>query len=42
VEGTYDRYQYYVEKKDAFAKLADFVDRIVDPGSNVVAFAERA
>jgi hypothetical protein len=42
VEGTYDRYQYYAEKKDAFAKLADFVDRIVDPGSNIVAFAERA
>ena len=42
VEGTYDRYQYYAEKKDAFAKLADFVDRIVNPGSNVVALADRA
>jgi integrase len=42
VEGTYDRYQYRAEKKAAFAKLADLVDRIVNPGSNVVAFAERA
>lgn len=42
VEATYDRYQYRAEKKAAFAKLADLIDRIVNPGSNVVAFAERA
>jgi integrase len=42
VEGTYDRYKYRGEKKAAFAKLAELVDRIVNPGSNVVAFAERA
>jgi integrase len=42
VEGTYDRHQYRGEKKAAFAKLAELVDRIVNPGSNVVAFAERA
>jgi integrase len=41
VEGTYDRYQYRAEKKVGFAKLADLIDRIVDPGSNVVSFAER-
>lgn len=42
VEGTYDRYEYRDEKKAAFCKLADLIDRIVNPGSNVVAFAERA
>jgi integrase len=42
VEGTYDRHQYRTEKKAAFAKLADLIDRIVNPGANVVAFAERA
>jgi integrase len=42
VEGTYDRHQYRAEKKAAFAKLADLIDRIVNPVSNVVSFAERA
>jgi integrase len=42
VEGTYDRHEYRAEKKIAFEKLAALVDRIVNPGSNVVAFAERA
>jgi integrase len=42
VQGTYDRHQYRDEKRAAFAKLASLVDRIVNPGSNVVAFAERA
>lgn len=42
VEGTYDRHQYRAEKKAAFAKLAELIDRIVNPGANVVAFAERA
>jgi integrase len=31
VEGTYDRYEYYAEKKQAFAKLAELVERIVSP-----------
>jgi integrase len=31
VEATYDRYQYRAEKKAAFAKLAELVDRIVIP-----------
>jgi integrase len=39
VEGTYDRHQYRTEKKAAFAKLADLVDRIVNPSQNVVSFA---
>jgi integrase len=30
VEGTYNRHQYYAEKKAAFAKLAELVDRIVN------------
>ena len=42
VEGTYDRYQYRDEKKEAFAKLADFVERIVHPDVNVIVLAERA
>jgi integrase len=39
VEATYDRYQYRTEKQAAFAKLADLVDRIVNPSQNVVSFA---
>jgi integrase len=42
VEGTYNRHSYRDEKQKAFAKLADLIDRIIDPGSNVVAFADRA
>jgi hypothetical protein len=42
VEATYDRHDYRAEKKAAFAELADLVDRIVNPGSNVITFAERA
>jgi len=42
VEGTYDRHQYRTEKQTAFARLADLIDRIVNPGANLVAFAERA
>jgi hypothetical protein len=30
VRGTYDRYDYLAEKKDAFEKLAGMVERIVD------------
>ena len=42
VEGTYNRHSYRDEKQKAFTKLADLIDRIVNPRSNVVAFAERA
>ncbi|MBV9434177.1 MAG: hypothetical protein JO137_20330 [Hyphomicrobiales bacterium] len=31
VRGTYDRYDYLVEKRDAFAKLAQMVEKIVQP-----------
>ncbi|WP_439924717.1 tyrosine-type recombinase/integrase [Nitrobacter sp. JJSN] len=31
VEKIYNRYTYLSEKREAFAKLADFVDRIVNP-----------
>jgi integrase len=31
VEGVYDRYGYHAEKKQAFAKLAELVERIVQP-----------
>jgi integrase len=41
VEGTYDRYEHAREKRQAFTKLADLADRIVNPESNVVSFAER-
>jgi integrase len=31
VEGVYDRYDYLREKQDAFARLAEMVERIVNP-----------
>lgn len=31
VEGVYDRHSYYDEKKAAFSKLAELVERIVHP-----------
>jgi hypothetical protein len=31
VRGTYDRYDYRVEKKDAFEKLAGLIEQIVNP-----------
>ena len=31
VEGTYDRYDYLAEKREAFDRLAALVQRIVDP-----------
>jgi hypothetical protein len=38
VEGIYDRHHYLAEKRDAFAKLAEMVERIVNPptDANVV------
>jgi integrase len=38
VAGTYDRHEYFEEKRDALAKLAALVERILDPpAGNVVA-----
>jgi integrase len=36
IRGTYDRHEYYAEKKHAFAALAGLVAGIVDPKDNVV------
>jgi integrase len=36
VQGTYDRWSYLDQKRDAFEKLAGLVERIVNPQSNVV------
>ena len=40
VEGIYDRHHYLPEKREAFEKLAELVERIVNPPSdaNVVPF----
>jgi len=38
VRGVYDRYSYEAEKRDALARLAGLLERILDPASNVVAF----
>jgi integrase len=36
IRGTYDRYEFYSEKKFAFEALAAQIDRIVNPTPNVV------
>jgi integrase len=42
VEGTYDRHSYADEKRDALEKLAEMVDRILNPlPANVMVLAER-
>jgi integrase len=42
VEGTYDRYSYLEEKRDALEKLARMVDHILDlPSGNGVVLSER-
>jgi integrase len=42
VEGTYDRYSYAEEKRDALEKLAAIIERILNPiPSNVAALDER-
>jgi integrase len=38
VRGTYDRYEYHAEKKQAFEALAGQIDRIVNPQDNVIPF----
>jgi len=37
VRGTYDRYEYYNEKKHAFEALAALIDRIINGQPNVIA-----
>jgi integrase len=37
VRGTYDRHEYYEEKRKAFEALASLIAQIVDPQENVVA-----
>jgi hypothetical protein len=37
VEGIYDRYNYLPQKRGAFEKLADLVERIVNPPEDNVA-----
>ena len=42
VEGTYDRHSYADEKRDALEKLAEMIDRILNPiPSNVATLGER-
>jgi integrase len=38
IRSTYDRYEYYQEKKHAFAAVAAQIERILHPQDNVVAF----
>lgn len=44
IRGTYDRYSYYVEKKEAFVKLAGLIAVILDlpPTDNVIDFPQAA
>ena len=41
VKGVYNRYTYLHEKREAFAKLAALVERIVHPADNVVGMPKR-
>ena len=41
VRGIYDRHAYLDEKRDALAKLAALVDRILHPGEAVVQFPKK-
>jgi hypothetical protein len=36
VRGTYDRHQYFAEKRHAFEALAAQIERIVHPAHNIV------
>jgi hypothetical protein len=38
IRGTYDRHEYFNEKRRAFDALAAPIERIVSPADNVVAF----
>jgi integrase len=41
VRGTYDRYAFVDEKRDALAKLAALIERILHPEAKVVAFPKQ-
>ncbi len=41
VRGTYDRYDYLAEKREAFEKLANLIDRIVNPPEGNIILLER-
>ena len=42
IEGTYNKYDYLIEKRDAFERLAAFVDRIINrDDDNVVKLPKR-
>ncbi|HEX5957182.1 MAG TPA: tyrosine-type recombinase/integrase [Hyphomicrobiaceae bacterium] len=42
VEGTYDRYTYVAEKREAFEALATRIERILNPQSNVIPMPARS
>jgi integrase len=42
VRGTYDRYEYHAEKKQAFEALAALIERIINPRENVLSFDRSA
>jgi integrase len=42
VRGTYDRHEFYEEKREAFEALAALIERIVDPQPNVVASGHKS
>ena len=41
VRGTYDRFEYRDEKRDALEKLDALVERILRPGEKVVGFPRK-
>jgi len=41
VRGTYDRHEYYDEKREAYKALAAQIDRIVNPSDNVAELAQK-
>jgi integrase len=42
VRGTYDRYEYFDEKRDALERLAALIERILHPSDAVVTFPKQA
>jgi hypothetical protein len=42
IQQVYNRYDYAVEKREAFERLAELIERIVSPPANVVALAPKA
>jgi integrase len=42
IRGTYDRHEFYVEKKHALESLAAQIERVLDPQDNVVEMRDRA